>query len=122
MNMELLAHISAKASKADDDRYKAQFLAYLDFEPTEIRGHFSQLVEAPGLKRRVNAPSTSHYPPVGQTTALNTGDQSERDRYKSLFQLLEEMQARHKRKSRKLVTPSLKEKNNLLNSGSRSDP
>ena len=109
--MELLAHISAKASKEDDDRYKAQFLAYLDFEPTETGGDSSQPVEAPGLKRRAN---TSRCP-----TVSNAGYQSQRDRSNPQFQLLEEMQARHKRKFRKLVAPSLKERNNLPNSGSR---
>lgn len=35
--MELLAHIGAPTSKKDDDRYKEQFLSYLEFEPVRVK-------------------------------------------------------------------------------------
>lgn len=83
--MELLVHIAAPTSKKDDDRYKAQFLSYLEFEPV-----------------RVNLPSedvqqrTSKTPVVPQTSpsayAQNLpGSVERKSAWKTPFQRLEDV-------------------------------
>lgn len=82
--MELLAHIGAPTSKKDDDRYKAQFAAYLQFKPEKAHSFSPRDIQVPAT----TTPLPRHRSP--QHPSNTPGSVDPNPVSKSVFQQLED--------------------------------